>query len=295
MMVTGDRRVRGGEYDDSPSAYYSWDSTVSRSEDPRPGDGVVLWDGDVLLGTSVIDGIDRGTADKVINSCARCGAGRIKLRKVKKPRFRCDPCGAEFDDPATEVASVKTYRARYAAGWIDLPGGLTGDQLRAMTDSPKSQHAIRPIDLGRFWAALGKPRVTPFEAALGQWVRGGHTNRVARVRLGQPGFRKGLLGRFGAVCAFTGPGPQEALEAAHLYSYARSGKHDLYGGWLMRRDLHSLFDVGHVAVHPVSLTIDVTPDVRRYAAYGALHGGRLHVKADVQHRKWLDLHWARNR
>jgi N-acyl homoserine lactone hydrolase len=45
------------------------------------------------------------------------------------------------------------------------------------------------------------------------------------------------------------------LEAAHLYSYAASGVHHLDGGLLMRRDVHRLFDLGHHAVRPNSLTL----------------------------------------
>ncbi|MGW5050675.1 HNH endonuclease [Actinokineospora sp. NPDC004072] len=286
--------MRGGGYDDAPSSHYSWDSTVPNSQGPQPGDGVVLWDGKALIGTSIIDAIHQGRTDKAINKCPECGKGRIKLRRKEQPRFRCDPCGAKFDHPATRVEAVTTYRAQYQAGWMELAGRLSGDELRVLSDRPKSQHSIRRIDLARFWAALGHPRATPFEAALGRWVDG-HTTRIARVRLGQAEFRRSLIDRFGNMCAFTGPGPLEALQAAHLYSYAKSGKHDPHGGWLMRSDLHDLFDVGHIAVDPTRLVINVSPDVRAYPAYGALHDQSIKVAVEPRHRDWLALHWSRNR
>ncbi|GAA4436241.1 hypothetical protein GCM10023148_42830 [Actinokineospora soli] len=178
---------------------------------------------------------------------------------------------------------------------MDLAGQLDAAQLRALTDNPKSQHSIRPINLTKLWRAIGDPRATPFEAALEQQIPGGHATRVVRVRKGQPEFRKALREQFGDVCAFTGPCPERALEAAHLYSFAASGKHHRHGGWLMRRDLHSLFDVGHVAVHPVDLVVDLTAEVRGYASYAGLHGRPVEVAVEEQHREWLDLHWSRNR
>lgn len=160
-----------------------------------------------------------------------------------------------------------------------------------MTGGRTSQQSIRPIDIDKVWAALGMPRATPFEKAMAR-ATGGHTTRLARVRLGQASFRRELIEQFGLVCAFTGPGPHEALEAAHLYSFATSGKHHPHGGWLMRRDLHQLFDVGHVAVHPDTLVVDVAVGLHTFPAYADLHGKGVHVRVKDKHRDWLRLHWA---
>lgn len=74
-----------------------------------------------------------------------------------------------------------------------------------------------------------------------------------RVRVGQAEFRLRLLARYGNVCAFSGPSPTAALEAAHLYSYAAEGRHHDDGGFLLRRDLHRLFDLGLLAVEPAHI------------------------------------------
>ena len=79
-------------------------------------------------------------------------------------------------------------------------------------------------------------------------LRSGFRDQIIRTRVGQPAFRAGLFEKFGNVCAFTGIQPEEVLEAAHLYSYARIGEHKESGGILLRRDIHSLFDRGLIGV-----------------------------------------------
>ncbi|MFH8991606.1 HNH endonuclease [Streptomyces sp. NPDC017940] len=73
-----------------------------------------------------------------------------------------------------------------------------------------------------------------------------------RRRVGQEAFRARLFREQGEVCAFAGPTSADALEAAHLYSYAESGEHHEYGGLLLRSDIHRLFDLGHIAVDVAS-------------------------------------------
>lgn len=295
MLASGEQRFRGGTYDDSPAEHYSWDSRVPMHREPQPGDAVVISDGTALLGASVIDTIAQHPAEKEIRTCPECGSGRFKPRKTKTPVYIGTNCKHEFDEPKTRTEPVTAYRALYASAWMDLAGRLTHNELRDMTEKPKSQQAIRPIRIDELWAKLDRPRVTPFEAAVARWAAGGHATRLARVRLGQASFRRQLVGQFGLVCAFTGPGPGEALEAAHLYSFAKSGRHHPHGGWLMRSDLHQLFDVGHVAVHPDDLVVDVAADVRRYPGYAALHGQGLRIAVEDEHVEWLRLHWTANR
>ena len=58
----GERRQHGGNvgYEDLPSSSYSWDNTVANFASPVPGEGIVIWDGDTLLGASVIEKIIEG-------------------------------------------------------------------------------------------------------------------------------------------------------------------------------------------------------------------------------------------
>ncbi len=132
--------------------------------------------------------------------------------------------------------------------------------------------------------------MSPVEVYLTQVLYGGHRTRLVRVRVGQAGFRSHLLKAHGDECAFTGPSPREALEAAHLYSFAADGEHRDDGGLLLRRDIHRLFDRGHLAVTPSSVTIDVSGAVRRYEEYGRLQGKPLRVSLTGQQVHWVSRH-----
>ncbi|WP_407080019.1 HNH endonuclease [Arthrobacter jinronghuae] len=116
-----------------------------------------------------------------------------------------------------------------------------------------------------------------------------------RVRKGQTLFRKSLIDRYGTTCAFTGECPLEVLEAAHLYSYGAVGEHHEYGGLLLRRDLHRLFDCGKVAVNPASLVLDIADELHSYVLYQQLHGSKLRVGISASQRGWLEDHWKQHR
>jgi predicted restriction endonuclease len=126
-------------------------------------------------------------------------------------------------------------------------------------------------------------------------IAGGHGKATIRVRKGQPAFRKHLLQVFGEVCAFTGPAPVQALEAAHLYSYAANGKHHKGGGLLLRRDLHRLFDLGLIAVNPKTKALHLADELKKYSDYAKLDGAPLTVAVTADHTKWLTKHWDMHR
>ncbi|GGU54980.1 HNH endonuclease [Lentzea flava] len=299
MLAAGDDRARASNdgYDDDPSSHYSWDSTVPNHQGPKKGDVIVLWDKKYLLGASVIEEIDEGTAPKDVHSCPWCGKARIESRTTVLPRLKCYNCGHEFDVPSTRTKTVTTYRTQHSAGWVDLAGRLDGAQLRALCVKPKSQLSLRPLDYDRFRAAVGDAptptTLAPLEAAV-TYVSG-HREAYVRVRRGQGPFRSALLAKYGDECAFTGRMPVDALEAAHLYSYAATGEHHNDGGLLMRRDVHRLFDLGFLAVHPDTFHIDVHPALAPYEEYTSLHDKPLRPKLTSAQREWLRKHWEQMR
>ena len=299
VIVAGDDRQHGGNdgYDDEPSGHYSWDSTVANATSLEPGDRIVLWNKKMLLGASIIEQIATGRGRKPLYKCPVCGKADLKARKKKKPIYRCG-CESEFDEPEIELCEVVTYRSRHDAGWVDLYGKLDGPTLRRLCTSPKSQQSMRPLRWDAFITALEEPNIretlSPLRVRESR-IAGGHRRATVRLRLGQAAFRRKLLAEQGSVCAFVGPCPDAALQAAHLYSYADLGIHHSSGGLLMRSDIHVLFDEGLLAVDPVSACIDVGPSLRRYDVYGHLHGNGLHIPLTRGQREWLHLHWKQHR
>ncbi|MET7550324.1 HNH endonuclease [Streptomyces sp. NPDC005500] len=301
MLAVGDDRQHGGNdgYDDDPAKHYSWDSTVPNHARLSVGDVIALWDKKQLIGVSVIQAIDTGSAEKRTYFCPRCRKADFKRRLRQKPTCRCNQCEALFDAPGEKIRTVTTYRSRHGKAWIDGRGLLSGPELRALCDSPDSQLSMRSARWEKLRdALLATGQEAAVKALIGgprSPIPGGHITQEVRVRVGQAEFRKTLLEEQGEQCAFTGPTPAAALEAAHLYSFAESGEHHDHGGLLLRRDIHRLFDLGHIAVDPATRTLDVADAVDGYPLYGQLHGKPLSLSLRPEHEVWLTAHWRTHR
>lgn len=300
LLAVGDDRAFGSNdgYDDEPETHYRWDDTVPNHAQIKEGDAVVLWDKKASIGASVIDSIQTVRTTKPVYSCPKCGRAHIKARKTMQPRYRCFKCSQNFDEPVTTEKQVLEYTATYAASWVSFDGLLDGSTLRSLCVSPKSQLSLRPMRWNEFRAAVsraGGPEILTLLEASMPTIQGGHKRANVRVRVGQGAFRRNLLAATGAVCVFSGPAPAAALEAAHLYSFAKVGEHREHGGLLMRRDLHRLFDLGLIAVNPRTLTIDVAPTLAGYPMYKGLDGRSLTATLRKSQVNWLIEHWTVHR
>lgn len=96
------------------------------------------------------------------------------------------------------------------------------------------------------------------------------------VRQGQSRFRAALIDAYGGSCAITGCQVLPLLEAAHITPYLGPHTNDISNGILLRADLHSLWDLGLLALDPTSRVVWVSPSVVRVDAdYAALLGKRV--------------------
>lgn len=117
-------------------------------------------------------------------------------------------------------------------------------------------------------------------------------------RRGQPKFRSGLLAAYGGRCAVTECDVAEVLEAAHILPYKGPATNHIANGVLLRGDIHTLFDLGLIAVDSASMTIVVSPELSE-TRYRELSGRKLRLPADPgsrpsqqaldQHRAWCGL------
>ena len=285
VIAAGDDRQFGGNegYEDKPDVYYSWDDTVPNHAKIQVGDSIVLWDKHALLGASVIERIEK-KADVAKNRrrCPSCGHSAFHARRNAEKRFRCknQDCKSEFSKPEVSQVNVSTYRGYHPTAWIDLDGFLAGAELRSVCEKPKSQQSIRKLDWARFIALLPNESLRPLiqrKNVTQSILNGGHRSQFVRVRIGQGRFRKKLLDKYGAVCAFSGTNPPQVLEAAHLYSYSEEGEHHREGGLLMRRDLHRLFDLGLLAVEPSSSELHFYQSICEYESYSHLDLSLIHI------------------
>lgn len=302
LMAAGASRQHAGNegYADQADAYYSWDDTVAHHSEIHPGDFIAIWDKVALIGVSVVERVERGFGRKSVRRCPSCRRSSIKQRRNLLPAFRCYQCHCEFDEPIEIIKEVKTFRSIHPASWIDLTAALSGAELRAVCESPRSQQSLRPLDWRAFSAALiGRvgPRILSRIPALNDsWIAAeGHRMVLTRARRGQSHFRGTLIERYGANCAVIGAAPLPTLEAAHLYSYADHGVHHNHGGLLLRRDVHRLFDRGDLVIDPNRLTIDIDTELAPFEAYARLHGKRIMVDVNSEQQSWLAQHWQQHR
>jgi transcription elongation factor Elf1 len=294
MMVKDKPVALSAGYLDDVSRIYRWDDTVPNYERPSPGDVVILWDSHQLLGVSIIEAIETSAGQKVRFRCPECNHTDLRERKSKKPVYKCGKCKIEIDEPKEQSLSVVTYHASYDSSWVDLSAELNGPILRSLCRSPKSQHSIRAINYARFLDKLPSTLQMPIKKILSRGaspIPSGHTPRVQKVRNGQPTFRRQLLKKYGEICVLSGSAPRDVLDAAHLYSYAELEKHYLYGGLLIRKDLHRLFDLGRIRIDPKSLNIFVNDSLFEYPVYRSLHGKPISVEIEDETKRWIKIHW----
>lgn len=80
----------------------------------------------------------------------------------------------------------------------------------------------------------------------------------AVARRGQPKFRSKLMKAYSGRCAVTGYDAEAALEAAHLRPYRGPASNTLSNGLLLRADIHTLLDLGLLAIDPQTRMVAVS-------------------------------------
>ncbi len=117
-------------------------------------------------------------------------------------------------------------------------------------------------------------------------------------RQGQPAFRTMLLRAYSSRCAFSGCEVTDVLEAAHICPYQGPETNHPQNGLLLRTDLHTLFDLGLLAVDTETMTI-VTSGHLDNSDYAELSGRDVRIPKEPakmpstialdQHRKKAGL------
>jgi putative restriction endonuclease len=126
----------------------------------------------------------------------------------------------------------------------------------------------------------------PWTSEAADQIRFGKPQTI-RPRLGQGSFRLAVLDAYGSACAVTTEHSLPVLEAAHIKPYGEGGEHEVRNGLPLRRDLHTLFDLGFVTVRP-DHTFTVSRQLRDHYANGrtyyALEGREVSTPARAQDR-----------
>jgi len=273
-------------YDDSAGIYYSYDSNVGNCKQVSVGDLVVIREDNHVAGWGFIEFIEvTANSPKEITRCPQCRKTKFSRRKTMTPANKCGSCNHEFDDHEALITheSVTAYKAFYANTWTEAARPVNLDALKLVTKNRGTFNAIRPLEPEKLPAFLedisGRDvdlRVDIDDQQV-EIILGGHVESTVRRRRGQREFRFEMMKRFGEICAFSGEQPPQVLEAAHINSFAETGRHELDGGLLLRRDFHSLFDAHLMTINPVSWRVEVAPRLHSFSSYSPLQGVDLHI------------------
>ena len=150
-------------------------------------------------------------------------------------------------------------------------------------------------DAARDWvsAEIETASAPPANADAREWQI-----RQVLKRRGQTRFRISLIRAYGGCCAITGCNAVDALEAAHIAPYSESTNNKMTNGLLLRADLHTLFDLGLLSVHPEHFAAILSPKLAG-SSYDGLRGQQLRLPKNVtdgpcpqalsDHARWAGL------
>jgi hypothetical protein len=114
-------------------------------------------------------------------------------------------------------------------------------------------------------------------------------------RRGQLQFRRMLLDAYGGACAITGCSVTAILEAAHIHPYRGDQTNVVSNGLLLRSDIHTLFDLGLVAIDSNTSQVWISQELAG-SEYEKLEGVRLREPSSpTQKPSASALDWHRSR
>lgn len=319
MAVQG-RIQYGGKlrYDDDPARIYRYDSTVPNSRWVSSGDLVLLRDRKVLLGAGRVERIESGSGSRKRRRCPVCNIATIKERRVASPKWRCRR-GHTFAEAREDEITVDLYEAHYGSTFLPANDQISAAEIRKVAMGRSDQQSIRELEPGKLEGLLMKS-FPESEALLTEFIQSisvvaddadvtvdstgkyqftpsfsDDRTRVLRAikeRRGQASFRKKLKKRYEGKCVVSGCDLFDVLEAAHIWPYRGPKDNHPGNGLLLRADLHTLFDLDLLGIHPDTLCVSIAKKAKR-SDYVTFDGARLDVgPSGMPSRAALEERWA---
>ena len=253
------------------------DTWVTSGRDFQPGDRFLIWrtlgaDGNrgvIALGEVLDSPTKRSDADNpywLSPAHAEKLEERVTVRYVSAPNLPL-----WLDGPEREtVGSLSVAQARGGTVF-----NVTSDQWDSLLNVAGGWAPLRQ-QLER--EAREEDTQEPFDPSNVEDGRRRTLRQIAQ-RQGQRAFRRSLLEAYGGHCAITNCNVSETLEAAHIFPYRGEETNHITNGVLLRADLHTLFDLGLIAIDTSDFSIVVANHIRT-TEYGDLHGKTLGLPAD---------------
>lgn len=175
--------------------------------------------------------------------------------------------------------------------WIPVPESFAPNIVKFKGYSTADNDGLR------LWEAVQDSLVgSATEVGLSERPQARYGNPVlVRPRLGQGAFRFLVTDNYRRRCAISGERTLPALDAAHIRPFSEGGAHEISNGILMRRDIHSLFDLGYVTISP-AMKFEVSKKIREEYENGrhyyAMHGANVQLPENTaRHPDRLALMW----
>lgn len=201
-------------------------------------------------------------SDKSVNNYANAIKGSLTNWAIRH-KLTTKPI-SDITDP--DELAVLIERLSRTTEFINRNGRGKGMYAAALGNYQKylqSQFHGKPNDYGPY-----RKQVEELEAQASQpfdpsGLQDARTRVLREVvqRRGQRKFRDDLLKAYGGRCAVTGCSIVPLLEAAHITPYLGPDTNAITNGILLRADIHTLWDLGLLAVDPNTGEVWVSPDV----------------------------------
>lgn len=233
---------------------------------------------------------------------------RVAERRLKgrKDLWEADYHAVTKDGTAEPMENIdltdRALELRFQGIKDQLPADFTGSNLQTM----RLLTAPSADLLEKIWRDVTGE--TPYLRDLAEQADGVEQNdyfdpedvsdgrkRILREivnRQGQPVFRNRVLDAYGRRCAITDSDVVETLEAAHIYPYRGTQTNRISNGILLRADVHTLFDLGFIAIDSSDYTVLVA-DRLKDSVYGTFSGKQLRLPSNGRahpNKKALDMH-----
>lgn len=116
----------------------------------------------------------------------------------------------------------------------------------------------KELSYGRFTEDLKKIDIDLFDPNSQQDARDRVLKQIIQ-RQGQKKFREGLLKIYNSTCVITKCNIPSVLEAAHITPYLGPNTNKITNGLILRADIHTLWDLGLIAIEPREMKIHINP------------------------------------
>lgn len=189
----------------------------------------------------------------------------------------------EFAALAKRIKQTDEYRSSNIRGHGMYRAALS--KYQEYLEASNSHHEVIPAEYGPYHQQVQQMQADvdkPFDPK-GQEDARARVLRDVVQRQGQRKFRQSLIAAYGGRCAITSCPVTALLEAAHITPYLGPDTNSITNGLLLRADLHTLWDLGLIAVEPGKRTVWVSPQVND-STYQALSGRLLAEPAHPNQR-----------